>query len=107
MQRALIDSGKQAVFNQDHQMLKDIYAQSQEMDYQLNLPNIFLKLFYHACQYDRKTTIIFLFQMYFEIFSEAEQIALRQSFYYGKYQLKQTYLVNWYDKYLLPIVKIH
>ena len=107
MQRILIDSGKHAVFNQDHETLKDIYIQSQDSDYQLNISAIFLKLFYHACQHERKATIIFLFQMYFEIFSEAEQIALRQSFYYGKFQLKHKYLVNWYDKHLLPMIKIY
>ena len=51
--------------------------------------------------------IVFLFQMYYEIFSEAERIGLRQSFYYGKFKIKKKSLVNWYNQCILPVIKVN
>ena len=106
MQNNLIRRGQEAVYRQDHQTLKGLYMEVHKDDYQLNLSNIFLKLFFHACHHNRKSTIVFLFQMYFEIFSEAERIALRQSFYYGKFKIKEERLIRWYDQCILPIIRI-
>ena len=107
MQRQLIQRGKNAVFIQDHQQLKNLYTETHNLDYQLNMADIFLQLFYYACQHNRQATIIFLLQMYYEIFSETERIALRQSFYYGKYKIKKKSLSSWYDKCILPIIRAY
>jgi len=106
MQRQLIEQGKHAVYIQDHAQIKRLYSETSDRDYQLNIAGIFLQLFYYACQHDRKNTIVFLVQMFFEIFSEAERIALRQSFYYGKFKIKKKGLVNWYNQCVLPIIKV-
>jgi len=45
--------------------------------------------------------------MYYEIFSEAERIGLRQSFYYGKFKIKKKSLVNWYNQCILPVIKVN
>ena len=48
MHKRLLKEGKQAVFIQDHQELKEIYAQTLNRDYQLHIGDIFLKLFYYV-----------------------------------------------------------
>tara|TARA_Y100000768_G_C23773336_1_gene584389 strand:+ start:182 stop:505 length:324 start_codon:yes stop_codon:yes gene_type:complete len=106
MQKELIKIGKDAVYTQDHEKLKSIYKHSQNTDYLLNESEIFLKLFYYACQHSRKSTIIFLFRIYFDLFSFSQQIALRQSFYYGKFKIKNKKLQKWYNNNILPIIKI-
>jgi hypothetical protein len=107
MQRQLINRGKEAVYVQDHVQLKQLYAETHNGDYQLSVADIFLQLFYYACQHNRKNTIVFLFQMYYEIFSEAERIGLRQGFYYGKFKIKKKSLVNWYNQCILPVIKVN
>ena len=106
MQRRLLKEGKNAVLIQDHEELKDIYAQTLNRDYQLHTGDIFLKLFYYACQHNRKSTILFLFRMYFEIFTESERMALRQAFYYGKIKIKEKETKQWYNDNILPVIKI-
>jgi len=106
MERQLIQKGKKAVYIQDHMGLKNLYQEINTQDYTLNVADIFLKLFYNACQLERKSTIIFLFRIYFEIFSQTEQIGLRQSFFYGKYKLKKKSMVSWYNKCIIPLIKI-
>jgi len=106
LQNSLIKRGQEAVYRQDHQTLKGLYMETYKEDYQLNLSDIFLKLFFHACQHNRKSTIIFLFKMYFEIFSESERIALRQSFYYGKFKIKEKRITRWYDQCILPVIRM-
>ena len=61
MQRQLINRGKEAVYVQDHDQLKQLYAETHNRDYQVSVADIFLQLFYYACQHNRKNTIIFLF----------------------------------------------
>ena len=107
MQREIIKRGKNAVFIQDHQQLKKLYNETQQFEYQINIADVFLQLFYLACQHNRQSTIMFLFQMYYEIFSETERITLRQSFYYGKYKIKKKSLSSWYDKCILQIIKVN
>jgi len=106
MERELIKRAKEAIFIQDHQQLKDIYGGICALDYQLNISYIFFQLFYYACQYNRKTTIMFLFRIYYEIFSDAERVALRQGFYYGKFKIKEEELATWYNHCLLPVIKV-
>ena len=45
-------------------------------------------------------------RIYYEIFDDVSQIALRQSFVYPKYIIKDKNLTNWYSKNILPLVKI-
>ena len=106
MQRKLINRGKKAIYIQDHASLKQLYFETYNIeDFQVNISDIYLKLFYYACTHNRKNTIIFLFKIYFEIFSETQQIALRQSFYYGKFKIKNTELINWYSNTIIPIIR--
>jgi hypothetical protein len=105
MHKRLLKAGKGAVFIQDHEELKNIYARTLNLDYQLHIGDLFLKLFYYACQYNRKTTILFLFRMYFEIFTESEKIALRQGFYYGKVIIKKKEIKEWYNDCILTVIK--
>ena len=106
MQRQLINRGQSAVYCQDHAGLKTLYRETQRDDYQINIADIFLKLFYYACEHNRRSTIIFLFQMYFDVFGESERIALRQSFYYGKFKIKNKDLIKWYDNHIIPVIRI-
>ena len=92
---SILEEGKKAVFIQDHQELKEIYAQTLNRDYQLHTGDIFLKLFYYACHHNRKSTILFLFRMYFEIFTESEKMALRQGFYYGKVKIFRSCIIRY------------
>ena len=106
MNKQIISKGKTAVYVQDHDCLKTLYNDIQRNDYQINMADLFLKLFYHACQHERKSTIIFLLRIYFELFSQCEQIGLRQSFFYGKYKLKKKSMISWYSQYVIPLIKI-
>ena len=106
MQKEIIKKGKTAVFTEDHETLKSIYNTNQYQDYAVNFSNIFLKLFFYACNHNRKSTIIFLLRVYFDIFTLPEQIGIRQSFYYGKYKIKDKNLAKWYSQSILPIIKV-
>jgi len=53
----------------------------------------------------QKGTIVFLFRSYFDLFTETERIALRQSFFYGKYKIKDKRLAQWYSHTILPIIR--
>jgi hypothetical protein len=106
MNKQIISKGKSAVYVQDHIGLKTLYNDINRNDYQINISDLFLKLFYHACQHERKSTIIFLLRIYFELFSQCEQIALRQCFFYGKYKLKKKSMISWYSQYVIPLIKI-
>lgn len=106
MYKILLNEGKDAVYSQDHYKLKKVYSKTNTQDYQLPITDLYLKLFYYACKHNRKETIKFLFQIYFEIFSDYEKIAIRQGFYYAKIKLKDKEIRDWYSSYLLPIIKL-
>ena len=106
MQKKIISEGKNAVFVQDHAKLKNLYNTVENLDYNINMAEIFLKLFYYACNHNRKETIIFLFRFFYDHFSISEQIGLRQSFYYGKYKIKNKEIAKWYGSTILPIIKV-
>ncbi len=105
MHSQFVKQGRNAVVAQDHIRLKELYTKIHSDDYQINIADIYLKLFYHACKYNRRSTIIFLFQMYFDIFTEGDRIGLRQSFNYGKFLIKDKATRNWYSRFLLPILR--
>jgi len=92
---------KDAICVQDHVRLKTIYGNNLQRD----MSDLFIKSLYYACQYNLKSTIIFLSQAYFDIFSEIEKIALRQSFAYGKYKIKDNELKKWYSANIMPLVQ--
>ena len=105
MQRQLINRGKEAVYVQDHDQLKQLYAETHNRDYQVSVADIFLQLFYYACQHNRKKYHCIFIS--YEIFSDAERIGLRQSFYYGKFKIKKKSLVNWYNQCILHVIKVN
>ena len=39
------------------------------------------------------------------MFSQTEQIGLRQSFFYGKYKLKKKHMISWYNDCIIPLIK--
>lgn len=101
----LLKKGKKAIDCQNHSEIKNLYFQTQNRTRRINLYDVFLKLFFYACQKERKDSIIFLMRMYMEYFSDTTKIALRQSFFYGKYKIKSASLRKWYSEYILPIIK--
>ena len=107
MYKILLNEGKDAVYAEDHMKLKKVYEKTHTQDYKLPITEIYLKLFYYACKHNRKDTIKFLFQMYFDIFNDCEKVAIRQGFYYGKMQIKKKQIKEWYSKCILPIIKVN
>jgi hypothetical protein len=107
MQREFHKRGLSAIYVEDHIALKTLYKETRELEYDINISDLFLKLFFSACIQNRKNTIIFLFQCYFDLFTQVEQIALRQSFFYGKYRIKNKQLTQWYSDTILPIIRGH
>ena len=105
MYKKYVKLGKTAVYNEDHEALqelyKDLYNGGQyNNEYQINIEYIFLQLFYHACKLERKGTILYLYNFYQKM-SDSNKIALRQSFTYGKYLMKNKALKEWYSKTIL------
>ena len=68
MEKQIIQQGKNAVYIQDHLGLKKLYQEINTQDYTINFANIFLKLFYNACQLERKSTIIFYLEYILKCF---------------------------------------
>lgn len=101
MYKKYTNLGKTAVENEDHEALQELYNDLNNSEYQINTAEIFLKLFYHACKLERKGTILYLYNFYKTMMSTCEKIALRQSFMYGKYLIKNSTLKEWYSKTIL------
>lgn len=74
-------------------------------EYQINFQNIFQKLLLHACTKNSKECIIFLINLYFEKFDVVTKIALRQSFFYGKYLIKDKPTKAWYNDNIIPLIR--
>ena len=100
MYKKYINLGKNAVENEDHETLQELYIELHNTDHRINTADIFLKLFYHACKLERKGTILYLYN-YYKTMSICDKIALRQSFVYGKYLMKTIELKEWYSKTIL------
>ena len=73
-------------------------------EYSVNIQNIFQKLFLYSCIKSKKSCIQYLFNLY-GTFDTVTKIALRQSFFYGKYLIKDKAIQSWYSKDILPKVK--
>ena len=50
----LLKKGKKAIDCQNHSEIKNLYLQTQNVNHRINLSDVFLKLFYYACQKERK-----------------------------------------------------
>ena len=100
----IIKTCKIYIKNNDLEMLKGYYIDLYELDinegaYQY----IYQKIFLYACIIGVDKILEWLSEIYFQ-FDDISQIALRQSFFYGKYLLK-TYKheIKWYDTFLNKI----
>lgn len=108
MNKIVLADGKYLINHHDLVGLDHLYQdiKTPDAEYRLNYSYIFQKLFIHACATESKEIIIYLIQMYFEIFNSVTQIALRQSFFYGKYMIKRDDdLVDWYSDHIIPLIK--
>ena len=110
MNKNLVSEGKYLIGTHDIEGIQDFYHDikqlSNESEYDINYQYLFVQLLNHACLKKDKEIIIFLMRIYYEIFDDVSQIALRQSFVYPKYIIKDKNLTNWYSKNILPLVKI-
>lgn len=109
MNKNLVSEGKHLIGIHDIEGIQDFYHDikqlSNESEYDINYEYLFVQLLNHACLKRDKQIIIFLMRIYYEIFDDVSQIALRQSFVYPKYIIKDKTLTNWYSKNILPLVK--
>jgi hypothetical protein len=111
MYKKYVKLGKEAVEIEDHETLEELYNDlynggQDNNEYQINIEYIFLQLFYHACKLERKGTILYLYNFYQTMMSDSDKVALRQSFTYGKYLMKNKTLKEWYSKTILVNQKI-
>jgi hypothetical protein len=102
MNKIFIDQGKEAITRNNVTILQEIYNtiknKQKEVEYNINFQYIYQKLLFHACIKESKDCITFLRNLYLNKFDDVSKIALRQSFFYGKYLLKDKNLIEWYDK---------
>ncbi len=109
MNKNLVTEGKNFINNNNIIGIQDHYDYmkhlNQTNDYKISADYIFSQLFTHACLKKNKEIIIFLIRIYFEIFDDVARIALKHSFVYAKYTIKNKSLFDWYDKTILPLVK--
>tara|TARA_B100000886_G_C20021284_1_gene325975 strand:+ start:177 stop:509 length:333 start_codon:yes stop_codon:yes gene_type:complete len=109
MNKNLVSEGKYLIGLHDIDSFKDLYYETKKLsnrpEYKINYEYLFVQLLNHACLKRDKQIIIFLMRIYYEIFDDVSQIALRQSFVYPKYIIKDKTLTKWYSKNILPLVK--
>ena len=95
MESQYIREGKEYILRDNEVGLETVYQQIQNFnnqkdhEYQINYQNVYQKLLLFACIKHAKDCIFYLVNVYFE-FDDITQIALRQSFYYGKYLMKNS-----------------
>ena len=73
----------------------------------MNFGYIYQKMFNYACQFGSMNIIVWFIQVYYEFFTNMEQIALRQSFVYGKYIMNKNNMIDkkWYIENVLELFK--
>ena len=108
--QSIISRGKDIIRVNDIKELNNLYQQLgniTEDDYQLSGAYIYQQLFTYACQYGSTDMIIWFIQMYYEVFSDMEKIALRQMFIHGKYVAHRNKCINnkWYNQCIMPLIK--
>ena len=105
----IIDYGKKRIENQDIYGIEELYTNMKSKkvnDYQLNYAHIYKQLFLHACIKNNCNVIIFLTKAFFDL-SLCDQLALRQTVFYGKYLIsKNKEMVTWYNNYIIPLFRI-
>ncbi|MDC0230361.1 hypothetical protein OAK19_00210 [Aureispira] len=109
MNKIFIDQGKKAISLNNVPILQGLYDnienKQRDVEYQINFQYIYQKLLFHACIKEAKDCIIFLLNLYLNNFDDVSKIALRQSFFYGKYLLKDEKLIDWYDKNIISKIR--
>ena len=108
--QSIISRGNDIIRVNDIKELNNLYQQLgniTEDDYQLSGAYIYQQLFTYACQYGSTDMIIWFIQMYYEVFSDMEKIALRQMFIHGKYVAHRNKCINnkWYNQCIMPLIK--
>lgn len=83
----------------------EIIEKTKDKEYSINISHIYQQLLYYASIKEKKGILEFLVGTYFEIFGDIEKIALRQSFFYCKYLIKDRELVGWFDQNVIPLIK--
>tara|TARA_B100000686_G_scaffold353097_1_gene457321 strand:+ start:858 stop:1190 length:333 start_codon:yes stop_codon:yes gene_type:complete len=109
MNKVFIDQGKEAISLNNVPILQRLYDsiknKQKEVEYQINFQYIYQKLLYYACIKEAKDCIIFLLNLYLHKFDDVSKIALRQSFFYGKYLLKDEKMIEWYDQNIISKIR--
>ena len=109
MNKTFIDRGKEAISINNVSILQDLYDniknKQKNVEYQINFQYIYQKLLFHACIKEAKDCVIFLLNLYLNKFDDVSKIALRQSFFYGKYLLKDQKLIDWYDQNIISKIR--
>ena len=106
----IINYGKERIENKDVYGFEELYTNmktKEVKEYSLNYAHIYKHLFLHACLKNNSNVIIFLTKAYFNL-SLCDQLALRQTVFYGKYLIpkKNKELITWYNDYVIPIFRI-
>lgn len=110
--RSIIKRGKNIIRVNDVKGLHDLYrdiSQITNNDYQLSVAYIYQQLYTYACQFGSEDMLIWFIEIYYEIFSDMEKIALRQMFIYGKYVANRNKCINnkWYNQCIIPLIKTY
>ena len=105
-----IKLGKKCIDKEDINGLNDLYNSIRDViyenkDYGINFPDIYMKIFYYACKKSKKKCIRHMMQIYFDKFDDFTKIALRQSFFYGKFLIKNNEVKKWYSYNIIPLIK--
>ena len=100
----IIKTCKIYIKNSDLDMLKTYYINLQDPEILavggIAYEFIYQKIFLYTCITGADEILKWLSEMYFE-FYDVSKIALRQSFFYGKYLLKKyKHKIDWYDTFL-------
>lgn len=107
----VIVNGKERINYRDTVGLKELLQEvleKEEISYSVNYGNIYNKLFLHSCVKGNTESIIFMVNVYFDILRLCDQLALRQTVFYGKQILPKTNkeLILWYDSFVIPIFRL-
>ena len=93
------------MLNEMYNDIKEYITRNNEIE--ISIPNIFIKLFYFSCIKNKKDCIEYLINIYINDMDTVTKVGLRQSFYYGKYLIKDKKLYNWYDENILSLIKLY
>ena len=108
--RDIINEGKNYIKYNDLKGLESIYYHiaASTNDYLINGVYVFRNLYIYACQYGTRETLIWFIELFYEVFSDIERIALRQLFIYGKYTMRRNRCISvgWYNDSIISLVKI-